>query len=89
MLAFDLFEIQFPYLTNGGLYWAKILAERQDKTTLFHVFPVNIIDFYRFDLIYEADGSWQTDSDYIKQKEFYGSVCIAIEAHMNASLLRG
>lgn len=87
MLAFEIFDIQFPYLTNGGLYWAKILAERKHESVLFHVFPKNLIDFCSFDLIMSNDGTFQTSSQYPIQKEFYASICMALYTHLSAGVL--
>jgi len=87
MLAFEIFDIQFPYLKNGGLFFAKILAERQSENVLFHVFPKNLIDFYCFDLILSKDGIFHTSSQYTMQKEFYSSICQALHKHQGAGLL--
>ena len=87
MLAFEIFDIQFPYLTDGALYWAKILAERKSESIIFHVFPKNLIDFCCFDLVMSKDGTFQTSSQYPMQKEFYASICTALYTHNFAGLL--
>ena len=87
MLAFEIFDIQFPYLTDGALYWAKVLAERKSESIIFHVFPINRIDFSCFDLVMSKDGTFKTPSPYPMQKEFYASICTALYTHLSAGLL--
>lgn len=87
MIEFGIFEISFPYFNNGNLFHAKVLAERQATGKLFHIIPTNLIDFYRFDLLLQHDGTFKTCSEYTMQKEFYSSVCQAIMTYINASPL--
>lgn len=87
MLSYEIFDLRFPYLTNGGLYQASVLAEKQRNALVFHIYPLNRVDFNSFDLLYNESGGWHTSSDYIKQREFYESVCLALKEHLNSDLL--
>lgn len=87
MLSYEIFDLTFPYLTNGGLYQANVLAEKKSHALLFHIYPLNRVDFNSFDLLYDENGVWKTSSDYIKQKEFYESVCLALKDYLGQDLL--
>ena len=82
MFTHEIFDIKFPYLTNGGLYTAKILSERNLDSIKFHIFPLNRVDFNRFELTFSNKDGWETKSDYVKQKEFFQSICHALEEHI-------
>ncbi len=85
MLQYEIFDIKFPYLTNGGLFWAKILTEKRTNSLHFHILPLNRVDFTRFELTRDEKGNWITTSDYSKQKEFFESVCGEIDAYIKKS----